>query len=250
METDVWGAIFRDQFAGLTARHELERDDGRVEVCESAATYFQVPRSPAERELLDGLEGPVLDLGAGPGSYALYLQDRGVEVTAAEYSPGARDVCRDRGCRDVTSIDIRDVRLEPGTFRSVIVMGNTLGAHQTPETFVPLLQRLREVVMPGGRLLFTMIDPLCRADAGHLRYHARNRDRGRPPGMIRMRVRYGELAGDWGELWMLTDEELQAAVDAAGWTRVDERRNGPSRVTLLEGPLEAVVERERTDRAK
>jgi hypothetical protein len=68
--------------------------------------------------------------------------------------------------------------------------------------------------------------------------------------MIRMRVRYGELAGDWGELWMLTDEELQAAVDAAGWTRVDERRNGPSRVTLLEGPLEAVVERERTDRAK
>ena len=158
-----------------------------------------------------GLEGPVLDLGAGPGSYALYLQARGVEVTAADYSPGARAVCRARGCRHVASIDIRDVRLEPGTFRSVIVMGNTLGAHQTPATFVPLLQTLREAVMPGGRLLFTMINPLHRVDPGHLRYHARNRNEGRPPGMIQMRVRYGELTGDWGYLWMLTDEELHAA---------------------------------------
>jgi SAM-dependent methyltransferase len=243
METDVWGAIFRDQFAGLTARHELERDDGRVEVCESAAPYFEVPRSVAERELLDGLEGPVLDLGAGPGSYALYLQDRGIEVTAAEYSPGARQVCRERGCRHVASIDIRDVRIEPRTYRSVIVMGNTLGAHQTPETFAPLLQRLRAAVAPGGRLLFTMIDPLHSADPGHLRYHATNRNEGRPPGLIRMRVRYGDLTGDWGYLWMLTDEELQAAVGTSGWARVDERRSGPFRVTLL-------VSSERTEEAE
>ena len=250
MEPDVWGAIYRDQFAGLTARHELERDDGRVEVCESAATYFEVPRSAAERELLDGLAGPVLDLAAGPGSYALYLQERGLEVTAAEYSPGARSLCRQRGCRHVTSIDIRDMRLEPASFQSIIVMGNTLGAHQTPETLSDLLQRLREAVTPNGRLLFTMINPLHTAHPGHLRYHAMNREKGRPPGLIRMRVRYGDLTGDWGVLWMLTDEELQAAVRAAGWAPVDERGDGPLRVTLLERRPERRVQAERTEKTE
>lgn len=48
------------------------------------------------------------------------------------------------------------------------------------------------------------------------------------------------VCAEWGQLWMLTDEELQAAVDAAGWTRVEERRNGGFRVTLLESPLGTV----------
>jgi hypothetical protein len=42
-------------------------------------------------------QGPVLDLGAGAGRASLYLQERGLAVTAVDASPGAVEVCRRRG---------------------------------------------------------------------------------------------------------------------------------------------------------
>lgn len=231
---DVWGAIYRAQFSGRVATHEIERDDGRIEIFESAANYFTAPRSSAEGELLGGLEGPVLDLAAGAGSYTLYLQGLGVDVTAAEYSTGARDVCRARGCQKVVPIDLRAVELDPGAFGSIIVMGNTLGAHQTPDTMPDFLQALRRGVKSSGRLLFTMIDPLDTIDEGHLRYQRQNRIQGRPPGLIRMRIRYDGMSDAWMDLWMLTDDELARLASETGWVLAEERRNGPWRIRLLE----------------
>ena len=69
----VWGKIFLEHWNGIREPHAVERDDGRREVIEWAADYFEAPRSEAERELLSQLHGPVLDLGAGAGSYSLFL---------------------------------------------------------------------------------------------------------------------------------------------------------------------------------
>jgi len=91
---DVWGRIFRDHWVGHVEPHFIERDDGREETFESAAIYFEAPRSEAEKELLGRLDGPVLDLGAGGGSYTVYLQNQGLQVTAADSSPLAVEVCR------------------------------------------------------------------------------------------------------------------------------------------------------------
>ena len=200
----------------------------------SAVIYFDVPRSDEERELLDLLEGPGLDLAAGPGSYALYLQDRGLRVTAADLSPGALEVCRSRGCANVAAMDLRSIDVRPGVYGSIIVMGNTLGLHQTPETFSGFLAALGQAVTRGGRLLFTMIDPLDTTDESHLRYHHRNRERGLPPGLTRVRVRYDDLVDEWMDLWMLTEDELMTLGSEAGWRLVEQRPSGPFRVRLLE----------------
>lgn len=233
-DVDAWGAVFRDQWRGITARHQIERDDGRIEAFESAANYYNVPRSEIERELLDALEGPVLDLASGPGSYALYLQAAGLRVTAADFSEGALDVCRARGCSSTARIDLRAFEAEPGAFRSVIVMGNSLGAHQTPDTFPNFMRQLRSAVQPRGRLLFSMIDPLDTTDAGHLEYQRRNVAEGLPPGLIRIRIRYNDLVEDWMNLWMLTAEECQVLAHDSGWTMLDERRDGAGRIRLFE----------------
>ncbi len=161
---DVWGQIYRDHWAGIVEPHVIERDDGREHEFESAAAYFEAPRSDPEREFLDVLRGPVLDLGAGPGSYTLYLEARGLEVTATDASPGAVEVCLARGCRAAHVLDLRSVTLEPSVLGSIIVMGNTLGAQQTPESLPTLLSSLRRGVNSGG------LDPLDTEDPRHHEY--------------------------------------------------------------------------------
>ena len=231
---DVWGAIFKAQFAGGVSAYEIERDDGRIETFPSAENYFAPPRTPAECELLHRLVGPVLDLAAGAGSYTLYLQDLGLDVTAADYSPGAMEVCRARGCHKVVPIDLRTLDLDTAAFRTIIVMGNTLGVHQTPDTMPNFLRALRSAVKPRGRLLYTMIDPLDTTDEGHLQYQERNRSQGRPPGLIRIRITHQGTSEPWMSLWMLTDDEVATLASETGWVVIEERRNGPFRTRLLE----------------
>lgn len=231
---DIWGRIFLDHMDGEEATYTVERDDGMRHTANPVRRYFDPPRLEAERDLFERLRGPVLDLGAGAGSYALYLQSRGLRVTAADSSPGALEVCRRRGCRDVQELDLRTLVLEPGAFRSVIVMGNTLGAHQTPETLPSLLAALRRGVRPGGHFMCTLVDPLDTEEAIHLEYHERNRKQGLPPGLTKIRMSYRDIVDEWIYLWMPTTEELLRLGAEAGWTLVDERRDGPLRVRLFQ----------------
>ncbi|MEZ4651005.1 MAG: class I SAM-dependent methyltransferase [Candidatus Eisenbacteria bacterium] len=232
---DVWGDIYRTELSGRPAAHVIERDDGYLDHFASASSYFDSPEQRPERDLLDRLQGPVLDLAAGAGSHSLYLQDSaGLDVTAAEYSPGARAVCLARGCRRVVEADLRQLDLPSSAYGSIIVMGNTIGAHQTPDSFVGFLRRLRDAVRPGGCLLFTMIDPLDTVDERHLGYQRSNVAAGRPPGLVRIRMWRGDRHDDWMYLWMLTEPELRHSLAESEWTEVGSRRAGPLRVILCE----------------
>ncbi len=237
---DVWGRIYMDEWEGRSRPHGVERDDGIQETFDSAQGYFEAPRTDGERELLERIQGPVLDLGCGPGSYALHLQERGLEVTAGDASPLAVEVCRARGCRDARVMDLRDPGLPEGSYGAVTVMGNTLGAHQTPETFPAFLRTLHQAVRPGGHLLCATVDPLETEDPRHLAYHEANRAKGLPPGLTTIRMTYGELVDEWVKVWLLTDDELGASMDAAGWELEERRREGAYRVDLyLRGALPA-----------
>ena len=86
----------------------------------SAASYFGAPRGVTDRAALDALGGRVLDLGCGPGSYARYLEERGVTVVAVDASPGAISVCRERGCRDARAVEIDLVGPDLGSFDTII----------------------------------------------------------------------------------------------------------------------------------
>ena len=84
---DLWGRIYLDHWRGQVYPHEFIRDDGKLHSVSSAASYFEAPRSLAEREALEALTGRALDLGCGPGSYARFLEERHVTVTAIDASP-------------------------------------------------------------------------------------------------------------------------------------------------------------------
>jgi SAM-dependent methyltransferase len=231
---DVWGEIYRDHWRGVENEHAIERDDGLLDTFSSAANYFIAPRSDEEERLLNQLQGPVLDLGCGTGSYTLYLQNRGLVVTAGDSSAGAVDVAKTRGCNDVRLLDSRYLEFDKASFNSIVIMGNTLGIHQDSKTLPSFLSKLRHMTCAGGYLLCTTLDPLKTEDPTHLNYHQHNRDRGLPPGLTRMRMRYGELVDEWVNLLLPTNEELDSASSLGRWKLKQRHLKGPNRIDLYE----------------
>lgn len=222
--------MYRDHWERDPHPHVVERDDGRRDKIDSAARYFEAPRSAAEKEALRRLAGPVLDVAAGPGSYAVHLQNHGLTVTAIDTSPGAVKIAGMRGCLDARVMDLRDLEFDDGSFESIIVMGNTFGAYQNPETLPAYLAALRRLVSDRATLVTSTLDPLDTEDPGHLRYHARNRELGRPPGLLSVRIAYREQLTDWFDLWLTTREELEPIAAAMGWELRHEGEAGPWRV--------------------
>jgi SAM-dependent methyltransferase len=214
---DLWGRIYLDHWHGDPHPHRFIRDDDKSDTIPDAAGYFVSPRDVGEIAVLGRLTGRVLDLGAGAGSYARFLEDRGVVVTAIDSSPGAVAVCRERGCRDARIADMDALPPDLVPFDSIICMGNTLGIGQGPGKLPRRLRALRSLIRPGGRLLAAIRDPLSTTDPEHLAYHARNRALGRPPGLVRTRLSYRGAMGPWWDLWMPTEAELDQAARAAGW---------------------------------
>lgn len=227
---DIWGRIYRDQWEGAPHPHLIERNDGREDTFETAAHYFKAPRFSAEKEAFGHLTGPVLDVAAGPGSYAIYLQNHNLSVVAIDASPLAVKIAGMRGCLDARVMDLRELDFEAGSFGSVVSMGNSFGAYQNPDSLPAYLEKLRGLVVSDGVLVTSTIDPLDTDDPGHLAYHERNRERGRPPGLLSVRVGYREQLTEWFNLWLMTRDEIEQRASSAGWALEHEASDGPWRV--------------------
>jgi hypothetical protein len=100
-----------------------------------------------DREILPLVrQGPVLDLGAGAGRASLYLQERGLRVTAVE-------VCRRRGVADVRLGDLNDPPADL-PWAGVLPLCGNLGLGGSWEGNRRLLARLAELAAPvAARLL-------------------------------------------------------------------------------------------------
>ncbi|MCZ6689133.1 MAG: class I SAM-dependent methyltransferase [Planctomycetota bacterium] len=218
ISTDIWGEVYRDHHRGVRAPHTILRSDGRRETFKDAGIYFTAPRGPEEAKALEGLDGSILDAACGAGAYSLFLQERGAEVVSIDSSEGAIEVCRERGCRDARVRDVQAIELESGKFDAVLLMGFTLGLGKTYSDQVSIFRRLHKVTRSTGIIVGTTIDPLDTKDPGHLAYHEQNRQAGRPPGMIRLRVEYKGKMSPWLHVWMMTPQEVGKAALEAGWS--------------------------------
>jgi SAM-dependent methyltransferase len=192
----------------------VERDDGFIST--SMLNYFApVRRWPTvERRALRFVRGRVLDVGVGAGRLALELQSRGREVVAIDVSPGAVEVARNRGVRDLRLLALEDVDASLGHFDTVIMYGNNFGLFGSRKVARRLLRRLRPFV---GRIVATSNDPYATEDPAHLAYQERNRARGRMSGELRLRVRYRDLVGRWFAYLTVSPKEMAEIVEGTGW---------------------------------
>jgi SAM-dependent methyltransferase len=216
----------------LLAQHErgaataeiIERDDGYIDVGSKHGNYFEEYEqwSPLEQRAVEFARGRVLDIGCGAGRHGLYLQQQGCDVTGIDVSPGAIKVCKARGLKKALTRPVSDIdKFAPAAFDTVIMLGNNFGLFGNALHARRLLKKLRRITSPDARIIAGTRNPYATADPNHLAYHRRNRQRGRMPGQIRMRIRFERAISPWFDYLFVSPDEMTRLLQNTDW-RIDE----------------------------
>jgi hypothetical protein len=147
--------------------------------------FFREPAAmgPVDRAALDLARGSVLDVGACAGAHSVPLVQRGLAVTALDVIPAAIQTLQARGVTDARAQSIWT--FEPSQpFDTILALMNGTSVAGTMGALVPLLSRLRGLVVPDGQLL---IDEFA-----------------------------GERGSPFPQLFV-GEAELERAAEAAGW---------------------------------
>lgn len=107
--------------------------------------------------LLDGVSGPVLDVGCGRGEFLSTLRLRGIEGQGIESNPLSVEACRKEGL-EVAAGDALDLlsRKEASSLGAVVAF--QVVEHWTTETTFGFLREARRALKPGGRLILETIN--------------------------------------------------------------------------------------------
>jgi SAM-dependent methyltransferase len=218
-EEDAYGQALVDHYEGRQAWEILERDDGWFGTSRGPDRYFEpYPEWPARlRDAADRAEGRVLDVGCGAGRAMAHLEPKGHETLGIDVSPGAVEVCRRRGL-DARELDVADAADLDGSFDTLLMLGNNFGLVGTRERAAEVLESLAAVANEDAVLFAESRNPTETDEEDHLAYHERNREQGRLPGALRIRVRYRRYVTPWFDYLLAGPEEMRELVADTPWS--------------------------------
>jgi SAM-dependent methyltransferase len=171
--------------------------------------YFRGEEGMPDLELiaLSKCRGRVLDIGAGAGSHALVLQQRGVDVTAMDISGRAVDIMLERGVKQAFAQDI--YAYEGERYDTLLLLMNGIGLTGNIQQLRVFLQHTKKLLKPGGQLLF---------DSSDIAYlYEGNLPAGNYYGELWYQYAYKGQKTDWFQwLYIDTDTLIQVAAEE-GW---------------------------------
>ncbi|MBT8280664.1 MAG: class I SAM-dependent methyltransferase [Muriicola sp.] len=158
MAVDVFGKAILDYHSGETTGEIRTFSSLQEQDSFPVSHLFRSYDSMAllERKALDLCKGRVLDIGCGAGSHSLYLQSKGFDVTSIDISPGAVQVCKARGLKDVIESDFW--QYEGDTFDTLLLLMNGIGIVGQLSQLAAFLQKARKLLKPGGQIIFDSSD--------------------------------------------------------------------------------------------
>ncbi len=194
---------------------------------ESPAVYLSEYEDwPSQQQkTMNYVRGRVLDIGCGAGRHALYLQEKGFDVLGIDTSPLAVKVCKLRGLKKAKVMSISEVGSaidskadsEPGRFRTILMLGNNFGLFGSFERAKLLLEKFHNITEDKARIIAESTDPYNSLDPSYLQYLESNKKRGRMPGQLRLRVRYGGYVTPWFDYLYVSKGEMKEILKGSGW---------------------------------
>jgi len=109
--------------------------------------------------------GPVVELGVGTGRIAVPIAVEGIRVIGVDSSAGMLEVARERaesaGVADLVELRLGDLRAPPVTERvELVICPFRSYLHlRTDEERLRALRAARDLLVPGGRLVFDVFAP-------------------------------------------------------------------------------------------
>lgn len=116
-------------------------------------SYRDMPK--IEQKALQLANGKILDVGCGAGSHSLYLQEKGMDVTAIDISPSAIEACRLRGLANATVKNLLDM---DGSFDTILLLMNGTGIFGRLKDVSAYITKLKSLLSPTGQILIDSSD--------------------------------------------------------------------------------------------
>ena len=110
-----------------------------------------------EQKALQLTKGKVLDVGCGAGSHALYLQEKGFDVTAIDISENAIKACELRGLKNCKVSDVLNLDTSE-KFDTILLLMNGTGIFEKMNQISKFLQKLKSLLNEGGQILIDSSD--------------------------------------------------------------------------------------------
>ncbi len=230
--SDVLGVALADSAAGQPLL--VERVDGHLSTAD-LDWWLRRPgaRPPADVVALDWITGEtVIDVGCATGRHLEILAGRGLSATGIDICARAIEIARAAGL----AAEVADAhRYQPPNFAdTVLALGGGPGIAGSRAAAAAFLARLASWLTPRGALIVSSID--WRIGDRHRDWIRSATAQGRYPGDITMRLRYGDLVGDWFTwVWLDPDTLSQVCADA-GLVITHLRRWGSWYAAMLNRP--------------
>jgi len=157
---DPIGQAVWDYVNGITGESIVVKTDIAEDELLSPSYFFRTfDEMPLqEQEALRRCSGKILDVGAGAGVHSLWLQDHGFDVDSLDISPLSCDTMRKRGIKNVLLKDVN--ALKDQKYDTILLLMNGAGVAQTLPGLETLLQHLKSLLNPGGKILADSSDLL------------------------------------------------------------------------------------------
>lgn len=175
------------------------------------ATYFRSAAEMPDLELiaLQNCLGKVLDIGAGAGSHALELQDKGIDVSALEISQKAAEVMKWRGVKKIIQANV--FSFEQERFDTLLLLMNGIGLTGDTNGLQSFLQHARKLLHQRGQLIFDS------SDVAYL-YEHKIPKMNHYYGEIQYRYEYKKQKTEWFSWLYIDGKTLAEIADREGWT--------------------------------
>ena len=143
--------------------------------------------------------GKILDVGAGAGTHANYLQNMGKDVTAIDISEGAVAFMQTQGLKS-KKVDFFDLKDEK--FDTILMLMNGIGVAGTLSNLEKTLEHAKSLLNPGGKIL---------CDSSDIKYLYEDEDGSlwvnlnqEYYGNFRFQMKYKKETGPWFD-WLYVD---------------------------------------------
>lgn len=187
----------------------LHNSYGKVEEMPVDVFFRGIGEMPdLELIALSQCSGKILDIGAGVGSHALILQEKGMDVTALEISATACQIMKLRGVKKILNQDIFTYRDEK--FDTLLMLMNGIGLSESISGLRYFLRHVKTLLNPGGKLIFDS------SDISYL-YFGETFPTDKYYGQISYQYEYAGEKGDWFN-WLYIDKQLLKEIATEeGW---------------------------------